>query len=135
MEVEASSLHLRVFEFFPGEVMGINGIVGWGNQDSLLRSENAHRLLREWPSLSEVLQQVATTADDCAAKAMKRRALVVRKTRASQEIAFVRALAIYFTSQFDRPLYGTIAAIATVALGRPIEKASVAQAVTRQRKG
>lgn len=132
--IENGPLDLLAYEVFPEDVMRINRVPDWKILDSLGRSQEAFRLLRDWPSVPEMLRELATRATVLATQAMRNPALVDHLTRDSSTIAFARALADYFSARFEQPLYGTVSRIASVVFDREVSKSFVAQAV-RRRKG
>lgn len=131
--IEGGVLDLKAYEVFPNEVMNINGAASWQRLDSLERAEKAGQLLNEWPSVPEMLQELAVIADALCSDAMQAPSPVERLTRASRTTAFVWQLSAYFNRTYGQPLYGTVAAIASVALDEDVTKGFVAQVVKRKK--
>jgi len=120
-------LDLLAYRLFPDEVMNILGITNWSSLDSLQQSDIAHNLLKEWPSIPELLNALAIQAQMLANDAKTGDRVTERNTGA--RLYFVRSLCEYFKKTYKAKLYGTVANIASVVLKYKIDKSYVENAV------
>jgi hypothetical protein len=124
---ENGPFNKQVYEYFPAEVMEINGLPDWRTQTGITRSAWAYDVLPAWPSLPEVLRELAVQVEKQANDAMNRPRLVERQ-RDSEDYRqryFVRALTAYFVKEYGSPLYGTTAYIASAVLDTVLTKEEV----------
>ncbi len=129
--VEGDRLDLRAYELFPDDVMEILGVSNWTSLNALQRANVANKILHEWPTVPELLSELATRARRLANEAMTKTRVVERTTRDREALYFVRALGSYVKGAYGRPLYGTVAVIASVVLERPVEKRFVEKEMNR----
>lgn len=120
-----------VYEYFSAEDMHINGIEGWEAFNSLERAAHAHSLLRQWPSLVELLGDLDKHARRLGDDAISKTRLVDRQLSAEdyQQLYFIRGLARYIAGEYGSPLYGTVAHITNAVLGTGFSKKEVAKKV------
>jgi len=131
--IENRALDLLVYEFAPDDAMKINGVSGWCQLDSLQRAYAAGKLLREWPSLTEILYGLSERAKLVAAQAMSAPTAVQRRSRDSKMRVLVLALVEHLTLKLGHPHYGTVAAIVSVTLDFEITKSMVAKIASRKK--
>lgn len=82
----------RCYQFFPDEVMKINGIPGWSSLESNLEQHaRASKIMVEWPSMSELLDGLAARARERAGEIKTKRVVLKDKGRWS-ETMFSRVL-------------------------------------------
>ncbi|NEX60627.1 hypothetical protein [Noviherbaspirillum galbum] len=125
--IENGPFDKQAYEYFPVDIMEINGIADWRMQDSLSRAALAYDLLRVWASFPEMLRELAAQAEKQAHEAMSRPRVVDRQlgSESYRQLYFVRALTQYMTKDFGSPLYGTVARIASSILGIGLTKEDV----------
>lgn len=133
--IENSPLDLMSFELFTDDVMLINGVPGWGGLDSLARASAGYRLLREWPSVTDLLRELEARAQRLGTEAMTTRRPVARTTRDSAARFVALSVSDHLRRRYGKPLYGTTAGIVSVSLGQDVSKEFVAQAFKRREKG
>ena len=129
--IEGGSLDLPAYQLFPDEVMSILGVSNWASLDDFERATIAQDLLWEWPTAPELLTELAAYARHLATEKTTEKRVVERATRDRESLYFVRDLGAFFNSEYDTPLYGTIARIASVVLGRKVTKKFVEKALSR----
>lgn len=134
-EIRNGPLDVGAFESFPPEVMTLNGIRDWDQLDALQRHAAASRLLTEWPTMAEVVASFGLRAGAIAIAYRHNPLHAAYDTRDATAITFVRTLSRSFEQRLGKLLYGVVAAVASVALGRHVTKGFVVQAVKRMRKG
>jgi hypothetical protein len=129
--IENGPLDKLAFEYFPTEVMHINGIDGWETENSLERSAHAHELLQTWPSFVEMLLEMASQAKKLASEAMTKHRIVERRRGEDEyrQLYFVRALTEYVVKEYGSPLYGTVAHISNAILKTGFSKEEVGKMV------
>jgi hypothetical protein len=130
-DIENGPLDKLAFEYFPAEVMHINGISEWDMRDSMTRSNNAHSLLCHWPSFIEMLGEMASNARKRAEESMTRHRIIEKRveTYKYRELYFIRALAEFTRCEYGSPLYGTVAHITNAVLGTTLSKEDIAKKV------
>jgi hypothetical protein len=133
--IKSGPLDVLAFELFSLEDIRLLGISDWPEEDALQRNERAHTLLSHWPSSVDLLCGLAYQAEKQAVNAMQSARPVERKTRDSQAIFLARVIATNFRRRFGQPLYGTVAGIVQVIIRKPVTKAFVQRAVSRQAGG
>jgi len=133
-ELVDGPLDLRVYEYFPPEVMEILGAPKWRPLDTHQRRSFADSLLREWPALPEILDQLEARALRLANEARSETRTVERSTRDRQTNYLFRTLNEYFRDKLGGPMHSCVAAIASTALGTAYDKDSV-RAALRHYKG
>jgi len=124
-------LDLRAYEYFAADDWAILGIEDWPTLDSLARSDAAHRVLTHWPSMVELLRTMEKRARSLAIEATTEPRPVERKRRAAEVNAMTRTICGYLVRRYGSPMYGTVAAIASIALGERVPKETVAQIYRR----
>jgi hypothetical protein len=129
-DIREGPLDLRAYDFFTVDDMTANGIANWLSLDSLDRATTAHRLLRQWPSMPDMLEELESRARGMAIAAMYEPRVVERRTGPTNY--FIRRLTAYFKEQFRSELRGTVAAISGVILRRPLGKRDVERALSRK---
>lgn len=110
-----SQLHRLIFEFFPdATAIALFKEPKWNRLKQDLRWDAAARLLPlpKWQSTPAFLMSIAQHAQRCAND--ERAKKLVRDTRDREYNHFVRHMHSYFKKNFDRPLIGVLARIASV---------------------
>jgi hypothetical protein len=128
--IENGPLDKLAFENFPGEVMHINGIAEWEKQNGLERSTHAHELLRAWPSVTDMLRELANQANALANEAMTKPRVVERRRGAvdpdaDRNLHFVRELARYIKREYGSSLYDVVAHMSNAILGTGFSKREI----------
>lgn len=121
-----------LFEYFSSETMETNGIAGWENLDGITRVSLAHKSQPEWPPIVDMLDALGLQARKLAKDAMSKFRLVDRAPRRTEDfrkLYFVRALATYIASEYDRPLHSTVANITNAILDAGVIASDVAKLV------
>lgn len=118
--VRNGRLDLRAFRFYTDDVARMVFSKKWRELDQWQQQDIAYRMAIEWPTLPELLDELAAKAKDLADSAMKEPRLVERTTRDRQLNYFIRGLANYFKANFGGTMNGTLAAIASVVFERNI---------------
>lgn len=127
--IDGGPLDLRAYHLFPDEVMDILGVKNWSTLDRLQRSEAAAQLLREWPTVPELLREFANLARQTADEAVTKKKSPTRTTRDRKARYFSKTLSHYFSTNYSVNLYGTVSNIATVVLGYEVTKKLVENAI------
>jgi len=127
--IREGPLDLRSYELFSDEVMNILGVTNWEHKDSLRRSVIAHELLKEWPTVPEMLAELASRAQHLSEDAMTKDRVVERRTLDYENLYFVRALVAYLERTYQAKLCGTVARITNVVLESEINSKFVEKAL------
>jgi len=117
--IEGGALDKLLYEFFSAESMEINGIDGWDRLDVMARVSRAHTLLREWPALTDVLENLVDAANRLADGAMSTPRLIERAPKQPtdyRKLYFVRKLAEFIAAAYNKPLYASVAGITNAIL-------------------
>ncbi len=123
-------LDLRSYEIFPDDVMGILGISGWSSRDPLEKSDLAHTLLTEWPTIKELIIELANKAGKLE-EGLRASKQVRRRGNNERERYFATHISDYFKHAVGSPLYGTVANITNATFGSSIQKEQVEKWVSR----
>jgi hypothetical protein len=99
------------------------------------RYRSAHRRIALWPSITDLLAEVARHAERCAKEAMRENRVVERDTRDRELNYFVRYLAKYFRTHLKGPMEGSLANIASVVFEKAIDQKHVKQALRHEKGG
>lgn len=106
-------LDLQAYELLPQDVASFLGAQGWATMKRDERSDWAYSLLPEWPTMVELLNQLAFRARQCGREKMSS---VERDRGLARVVIFVRELHRHFHSmnaQFNK--FSAIATIASIA--------------------
>ena len=91
----------------------------------------ADGLLSVWPSISELLSELATQSHDYANQALTRPRITERSTLDRRARAFAVNLSALFQTISDKPLHKVVACITNAALESEIDQAFVTKNVAR----
>jgi hypothetical protein len=122
-------LDLRIYEYFPADTMEFLGAADWPSLDSQQRRSFAARLLREWPALPAILNQLELQAVRLANNALTETRVAERGTRGQAANYFIRSLSTFFRDHLGGPLNGSLAAISSIALEKDIDLEVVKRAL------
>ena len=103
--------------FFPDEDMQINGILDWSSLKWQDRYEPASKVMKSWPTMSELLEGLAAHARE-EANAVGKKRVVLKDKGCLSENAFARKLHKHLAQYTWEPrdyLFATIATIANSA--------------------
>ena len=130
--VKNSNLDLRIWEYFPEEVMRIN-INSWSDMDFDMQSARAYSLLEEWPTTLELLAEVEDKAKMCAEIAMTEKRPVIRQQSPERSglIIFVKHIHAYLKKSTGNSLDAVTASIANVMFKSSLSNREVNQIVNR----
>jgi hypothetical protein len=84
------------------------------------RVQKAHRALSWWPSLPELLEEVGQHAQQLAEGALSEKRLAVNDTQDRRVNYFLLYLGRHFRTQFNAPMKGVLAQIASVVFNKSI---------------
>ena len=122
-QIENGPLDRLLFEFFPpGSATLAFNMAEWSKLTGDEKMDCARHKLRHWPSLIDVLHEVAIHAERIAIEAMTEPLVVERDTADRETNYFIRRLSRYFRNNLGGPMHGTVARIATVALSKKVDE-------------
>ncbi len=124
--------NLPCHQFCPADVMKINGISGWDDIDKMKQYAAAEKLLREWPTMTELLDGLAAQATARASNVSSTRTVLKVKQRWA-ETMFIRTLHEHlnrYTWKSTDHIYVTIATITNMAIQAKLIKQEVTEEVT-----
>ncbi len=101
----------------------------WSNLPSDQKAKLANRRIDPWPSMTDLLMELAEQAQKCAEGALTRTRIVDRDTQDRQSNYFIRHMTGYFRENFGGPMHGVVAAISSVVLTTPIDEETVKRAL------
>jgi hypothetical protein len=128
--VADSPLDRLAFDFFPHDrVQNFFTVKNWSTLDYNARCEGIGETTHDWPSMTDLLEELARSAKTHAEMAMSEKRIADRETPDWKRNYFVRRLAYYFREKLGGPMQGTLANIASVVFERQISQKFVKQAL------
>ncbi len=124
-------LDLLAYEFFPENIAALTfRKTGWSKLDSETKSDIATRILFHWPSMTDLLTELARRAALEAGKLAATPRIVDRKKNHLRRNLFIRHLyKDFFRPVLNGSMPGTLARIASVVLGEEISQELVKAAL------
>lgn len=135
---ENGAFDLPTYEFFPADTALLAfPDCDWPALNGADRASRASEVLEAevWPSMPQMLTELARRAEERAAEAMVEKRFTQRSTRDRQATHFLRYMAEYFRESLGGPLEGTLARIASVVFDKPIHPETVKRALRSGNKG
>lgn len=112
-------LDIPAYRLFPADVMGILGAENWAILQPLEQTQVALRLLKTWPTVSEILDELAEQAKHLATDALKG-GEVKRTTREAKARCLILNLLKNSTGAWDKVGPLALATITSVVLQMPV---------------
>jgi hypothetical protein len=119
------------YEFFRDDIRSIAGAADWKVRNRAQQAELVRNALPVWPSMPDLLHEVASKADELATRATSENRMVGRNNRKAEALYFVRALSTYCRHEFGSPLFRVVTDIANVGCGYNLDLDYVEKAVRR----
>lgn len=124
-EIKDTIFDIRAYDFFSDEVLFMNGLGHINKLDSLDRYSAASKILKYWPTSSELLQDMSKKIRDEVDKVSFELRSSRKQNESFKEREFIFTLARSFEKKFNANLYGTIAYIATAVFQKVFDKDTV----------